>query len=174
MTKEHKILITGTTGAGKTTAIAAVSEVPPISTDVVSTDQSINKEKTTVAFDYGVFSLGDDEYVRIYGTPGQERFSFMWKILAKGALGVIILVDSMRPDPLADVNIYLENFASLISDRACVICLTKANENDVDAVNKLSSFITQKGIICPVVSADIRKKEDVIMLLDLLLTQLYI
>lgn len=172
--KEHKILITGTTGAGKTTAIAAISEVPPISTDVVSRDQSIDKEKTTVAFDYGVFSLGDDECVRIYGTPGQKRFSFMWKILAKGALGVIILVDNTRPDPLADVDIYLENFESLIKERACVICLTKVNEDDKESINKLSSYISEKGIICPIVSADIRRKEDVVLLLDLLLTQLYI
>ena len=83
---EYKILITGTMGAGKTTAIAAISEVPPIMTDVQNNDTSNSKLTTTVGLDYGELSLDGGDKLRIYGTPGQERFAFMWKVLAKGAL----------------------------------------------------------------------------------------
>lgn len=171
---EHKILITGTMGAGKTTAIAAVSEIEPISTDVSNSDKSVDKEKTTVAFDYGQVTIGEDERLRIYGTPGQERFSFMWKVLSKGALGVIILVDATRADPFSDLRIYLKNFDALIKEQSCVVCLTKIDKGNLSTVNEFASFVAQEGIICPVVAADIREKQDVLMLLDLLLTQLYV
>lgn len=174
MIEEYKILITGTMGAGKTTAIAAVSEVPPISTDVVNTDKSVDKERTTVAFDYGIVNINENERLRIYGTPGQERFSFMWKVLAIGALGVIVLVDNTRPDPLKDLSIYLDNFKSLIEERGCVIGISKADPNDTSIVNKFSTFAASQGVICPIVTVDVRVKEDVLMLLDLLLTQLYV
>lgn len=174
MIEEHKILITGTMGAGKTTAIAAVSEVPPISTDVLNTDKSVNKEKTTVAFDYGIVTVSENERLRIYGTPGQQRFSFMWRVLSTGALGVIILVDNTRPAPLEDLSIYLDNFKMLIEERSCVICITKADPDDTDIINQFSAFTATQGVVCPIVTADVRIKEDVLMLLDLLLTQLYV
>lgn len=171
---EHKILITGTVGAGKTTAIAAVSEITPVSTDVTNTDATVDKEKTTVAFDYGQVTIAEGERLRVYGTPGQERFSFMWKVLAKGALGIIILVDNTRPDPFSDLCIYLENFEQLISEKSCVICLTKIDKSNTARVNEFASFIGQRGLVCPVVAVDIREKEDVLMVLDLLFTQLYV
>lgn len=174
MIEEYKILITGTMGAGKTTAIAAVSEVPPISTDVLNSDKSVDKEKTTVAFDYGIVTISENERLRIYGTPGQQRFSFMWRVLSTGALGVIILVDNTRPTPLEDLSIYLENFKTLIEERSCVICITKVDQNETETINKFSSFAASKGVVCPIVTADVRLKDDVLMLLDLLLTQLYV
>lgn len=173
MIKEHKILITGTVGAGKTTAIATVSEVPPICTDVLNTDLSVDKERTTVGFDYGTVTISETERLRIYGTPGQHRFSFMWRILSVSALGVIILVDNTRPDPFSDLSIYLESFKALIKERSCVICITKANPDD-SILDNFSSFAASQGVICPIVMADVRLKKDVLMLLDLLLTQLYV
>jgi len=71
--KEHKIIFTGTMGAGKTTAIAAVSEIPPIVTDVTNNDKSVDKAVTTVGFDYGLLTLENGDRIRLYGTPGQER-----------------------------------------------------------------------------------------------------
>ena len=67
---EHKILFTGTMGAGKTTAIAAVSEIPPMRTDVRNTDDSVSKATTTVGLDYGELTLDNGEKLRLYGTPG--------------------------------------------------------------------------------------------------------
>ena len=113
---EHKILFSGTMGAGKTTAIAAVSEIGPLSTDVRNTDESVAKATTTVGLDYGELTLDNGERLRLYGTPGQPRFAFMWDILARGALGLVILIDNSRPDPLADLDVYLDGYASTESD----------------------------------------------------------
>ena len=76
--REYKIIITGTMGAGKTTAIAAISDVAPITTEAVNSDRSSsNKASTTVALDYGEVALDGGDRVRLYGTPGQVRFKFM-------------------------------------------------------------------------------------------------
>ena len=91
---EYKIVFTGSMGAGKTTAIGAVSETPPIVTDVTNTDASHAKERTTVGLDFGQFTLDNGDRVRMFGTPGQSRFDFLWKILSKNAIGMIILADN--------------------------------------------------------------------------------
>ena len=112
---ELKFIFTGTPGAGKTTAIASISDFPPVSTDMLTTDElSDVKAGTTVAMDFGEFTLASGERVFLYGTPGQERFRHMWEILIKGGLGLIILVDNTRPNPTADLRMYLENFAEFI------------------------------------------------------------
>src|SRR5262245_30126910 len=81
---ELKIVFAGPMGAGKTTAICAISDVPPVSTEVRNTDQRVcAKEATTVALDFGQLRLEDGTVVMLYGTPGQERFSFMWDILCR-------------------------------------------------------------------------------------------
>src|SRR4051794_26290492 len=118
---EYKILLTGTTGAGKTTAIAAISETPPVRTDVRNNDPTFAKATTTVGLDYGELTLDNGDKLRLYGTPGQERFRFMWDILAKGALGLVVLIDNTRPDPLADLAVYLKGFSGLIHEAACVV-----------------------------------------------------
>ena len=74
MAREYVVLAAGPMGAGKTTAIAALSEIPVVSTDAVNTDLARNaKATTTVALDYGEITLGDGDKVRLYGVPGQER-----------------------------------------------------------------------------------------------------
>jgi DNA polymerase III delta prime subunit len=84
-----KLLFAGPTGAGKTTAIAAISDFPPVSTDVAATDEVASmKEATTVAMDYGEITLAEGQKVFLYGTPGQQRFDFMWKICAEVIEGV--------------------------------------------------------------------------------------
>jgi uncharacterized protein len=170
--REHKILITGTMGSGKTTAIAAISEIPPISTDVLNTDKSIAKLQTTVGLDYGEVTLANGEKLRLYGTPGQLRFDFMWKILAKGALGLIILIDNSRPDPLADFSVYIDGFKELMEDTACVVAIGRSEMHASPGLDDFSDVLASKGLVCPIVAADVRKPSEVLVLLDLLLVQI--
>lgn len=169
---EHKILITGAMGAGKTTAIAAVSEIPPISTDVVNTDQEVRKATTTVGLDYGEITLSNGEKLRLYGTPGQERFSFMWPILAKGALGVIILVDNSRPQALADFAIYVEGFRDLIGSGAGVVAVGRTETHASPSIDAYAELLADKNLVCPVIPVDVRQREQVIFVLDLLFAQI--
>lgn len=169
---EHKILFSGTTGAGKTTAIAAVSEIPPLSTDVRNTDAGLAKQMTTVGLDYGEVTLDGGEKLRLYGTPGQKRFDFMWKILAPGSLGLIILIDNRQINPLADLDMYLEGFAQLIKDTACIVAVGRTETHPRPNIEQFATHLASRGVLCPVLPCDVRDNEQVLQLLDLLLLQL--
>jgi signal recognition particle receptor subunit beta len=100
-----KILIAGGFGAGKTTMVGAVSEVEPLNTEEYLTAASVGvddlsgveeKVTTTVALDFGRITIGSALVVYLFGTPGQERFWFMWDDLVHGALGAVVLADTRR------------------------------------------------------------------------------
>ena len=170
--REHTIIITGSVGAGKTTAINAVSEVPPIALDVANNDFGVDKGTTTVDIDYGQLTLDNGDRVRLFGTPSQSRFSFVWQMISKGALGLIILTDNSRPDALADLNLYLDGFAHELSSMPCVIGVGRSSQHEKPSLDRYAAEVHRAGHLFPVVPVDVRKKEDVIMLIDSLLSQL--
>jgi len=170
--REHKIIFTGTMGAGKTTAIAAVSEVTPIVTDVVNNDASVDKALTTVGFDYGQLTLDNGDRLRLFGTPGQARFRFVWQVVARGALGLVILVDNSRPDPLADLKVYLEGFAQELQDLPCVVGVGRSETHPLPDLQAYADAIEAHGYVLPVLPVDVRRKDDVTLLIDVLLSQL--
>ena len=90
-----KLVVSGPVGAGKTTFVQALSQTAVVDTDVAPSED-IGKATTTVAFDYGTLPL-DDLELHLYGTPGQDRFDFMWDVLCEGALGLVMLVGGHRP-----------------------------------------------------------------------------
>jgi small GTP-binding protein len=90
-----KIVISGPLGAGKTTFIRTLSQTEVVDTEAVCTDGS-GKPTTTVALDFGTLQT-EEGTIHLYGTPGQERFSYMWEILCEGASGLILLVSGEDP-----------------------------------------------------------------------------
>jgi len=120
------LLIAGPMGSGKTTAVQSLSEIPVVSTEAHNNDRAqADKLTTTVALDYGEITLSPEHKLRMYGVPGQRRFSFMWKILQERAEGLLLLVHNDAPDPVPTVLEYLEDFQDLIQRGAVAIGVTR-------------------------------------------------
>ena len=104
-TRSVKVMIAGGFGTGKTTMVRSVSDIKPLTTEETLTQASADvdhligvadKTETTVSLDFGKISLNDSLTLYLFGTPGQERFWFLWNGLFKGALGAVVLVDTRR------------------------------------------------------------------------------
>jgi uncharacterized protein len=106
-----KIVVTGPFAAGKTTLILTISEITVLSTERGITDSTrARKAETTVAMDFGRITIDRDLVLYLFGTPGQERFDFMWEILGEGMLGYVVLVDAEREDSLDEAAGILDAF----------------------------------------------------------------
>lgn len=159
---DNKIIFTGPVGAGKTTAIGAISDVPPVTTDAAASDMTLNRKGyTTVALDYGVLMLDDKTKVHLYGTPGQERFDFMWDILSTGGIGLILLLDNSRPNPVKDMQFFLNAFKEMLKEAPVVIGVTKTDLKSTPSTETYAEILEKVGMRPPIFEIDGRNKEDV-------------
>ena len=155
-----KIVVTGPFSAGKTTLIRTISEITVLSTEKDITDSTRSrKAETTVAMDFGRITIDRDLVLYLFGTPGQDRFDFMWEILGEGMLGYILLIDSSREDSLEEAVGILAAFRKM-ARVPFVVALNRAagmdpaDEDRVRAVLELDEDT-------PVVPCDATDRESV-------------
>jgi len=177
--RSFKIVVTGPFDAGKTTLIRTISEIAVVSTerDVSSYDRGVegrrHSGRTTVAMDFGRVALTDDLALHLFGTPGQERFEFMWDILAEGMLGFVLVVDASRPETIADARDQHLHFRGLAEVPLVVAVNKLARGSGTGAA--LTRVRHQLGLPdhVPVVAADARRREEVKAVLVALLRALH-
>ena len=161
---DHKIIITGPVGVGKSTAIRAYSTTTVVDTDVQATDETRQiKKNTTVAMDYGTIILDDETKVHLYGTPGQERFDFMWEILRSGSRGLIILLNAQAEDPAQELRFYPHAFGEIITKVPVVVGVNRAvkDEQTRTMMLGLQQVVRELGVEADVLLVDVRKRKDV-------------
>jgi uncharacterized protein len=124
-----KLVITGAYAAGKSSFIRTISDIEVVATEYATSDphERAVKPETTVALDFGMTAISDVQTLYLFGTPGQERFDFMWEQLSVGCLGYVVLVDSCRPADLEPARRLLERFAAL-TDVPFVVAANKQDD----------------------------------------------
>ncbi|MFF3614626.1 ATP/GTP-binding protein [Streptomyces sp. NPDC002580] len=160
-----KIVVAGGFGAGKTTLVTSVSEITPLQTEALMTRASEDtddltgtpeKLTTTVAMDFGRITLDDDLVLYLFGTPGQQRFWFMWDDLVRGAIGAVVLADTRR---LSDCFPALDYFESC--GLPYVVAVNHFDGSDVFQPEDVREALTVPSHI-PVMIMDARRRISVV------------
>jgi signal recognition particle receptor subunit beta len=157
-----KILIAGGFGVGKTTMVGSISEIRPLRTEEILTDRSVGvdnttgvdgKTSTTVAMDFGRITLPDDLVLYLFGTPGQQRFWFMWDELVLGAVGAVVLADVRRlADCFGAVDYFEDRRTPFMVAVNCFEGAERKDPEDVRIALDLDEDV-------PLVLCDVRSRE---------------
>ncbi|MFJ3788668.1 ATP/GTP-binding protein [Kitasatospora hibisci] len=157
-----KIVVVGGFGVGKTTLVGSVSEIRPLTTEETMTQEGAGvddlagverKTSTTVAMDFGRISISEELVLYVFGTPGQERFWFLWNGLFEGALGAVVLVDTRRLEVSFEVIGRLE-------DRGVpfVVAVNAFPESPAHPVDELRAALDLTPEV-PIITCDARRRE---------------
>lgn len=176
---EWGVLFMGPVGAGKTQAIESISDIEVVNTDVAATDATRQlKTHTTVSMDVGVLHLSDNDKLRLYGAPGQDRFDFMWDILLQQAKGVALILNHASADPLAEMAHYLEAISERVPGNRLPLAIgvTHTDQNPGVSLNVYENYLRQKkiffcGVVPPVIEVDARVASHVRSLLLVMVAQ---
>lgn len=170
--REHKVVILGPMGSGKTTAIQSIVDGKIVSTDVRNTETNPSKETTTVALDYGDLQLPNGDRLRLFGTPGQQRFDFIWASIARGAVGGIILIEAIIDKPSAQLMGYLQTLKNESLNLPVVIGITKADLVNNRELENFKQQLAELGYKLPMITCDARNKASVMALMDALMCEI--
>ncbi len=159
MANIYKLVFAGPVGAGKTTAIQTLSDIEVVRTEAnASDDVRQMKKTTTVAMDYGLMKLASGDQVRLYGTPGQKRFDFMWDILTENALGLVLMLKGNAEDPVSDLRTYVTEFRDFIDKTSLVVGITHTDTGGWQTRQRVSSELLAMGLPPTAMDTDARSR----------------
>ena len=169
-----KLVFVGDMGAGKTTAIRAISDSEPVSSEMpLSEDFGGDKTHTTVALDYSSIELETGELLHVYGVPGQAYLDFMWPMVAEGAMGIVVLVDAARADRVESTTRLLHRFGELAPQACFAVGVTRTDLTDGFALPEFRDALLARGHRLPVLRVDARQPLQVDFLIKALLSYQY-
>ncbi|MDX8376950.1 MAG: GTP-binding protein [Mariprofundales bacterium] len=161
-----KLIVTGPFNAGKSTLIQFLSDRQGAGTEVAASERANIKALTTVGLDFGILDVDETLEVHLFGTPGQARFNFMWKILSKGALGSIFLIDSSDSRSLEEAQKIFTMFKEL-ENMPIVVGASKRDLPDAMPLSELAEYLNLGNV--PILPCDPRDKESAkVLVLSLL------
>lgn len=159
MAEIYKLVFAGPVGSGKTTAIQSLSDIDVVSTEASASDETRElKNTTTVAMDYGLMRLSNGDQVRLYGTPGQKRFDFMWDILTEDALGLVLMIRGNAPDPVGDLRLYVKEFRDFIDSTSLVVGVTHTEEGGWQTRHLVCEELEKMGLPPCAMDTDARSR----------------
>ena len=177
---QHKIIFTGPLGAGKTTAVNVLSDIPTVTTETRVSDATGTPRGTMAPVDYGILKVSDSEQIHLYGTPGQDPgqdpdqdpIESKWDALTDGGIGLVLLLDNARPDPIADMRSYVKAFQSFIDQTKVVIGVTRMDIMPSPSIEDYYKQLWTMGRNAPIFEVDARRRDDIALLVQALLYSL--
>ena len=166
---EWNVTFMGPVGSGKTTAIRTISDIEVVNTDARATDEVARmKSTTTVSMDVGVLMLGDKDKLRLYGTPGQDRFDFMWDILLEQSKGVLLVINHGSENSLTELDHYFTELRArdAIKPLPVVVCISHIDERPDRPLSIYQDYFKSQikmptESVPPILTMDARDKDQV-------------
>ena len=164
MTTQHKIIFAGPMNAGKTTAIASISDV-----NVTKEAAEKTRNNANVAMDYGVMKLGGVDNIHLYGTPDEEQIEFVRDALTEDGIGLVLLLNNTNKNPFEELKFYTDAFAELVSKGKLVIGVNFMSRKPRPCLEDYYTELERLNIKAPIFEVDCRQYNDVSILVQSLL-----
>jgi len=167
---DNKIIFAGPPGVGVTTAIKAISDIPPEIKKKKLVDDKGNT--TTIEMDYGILKLDSGDQIYLYGAPERAKLEHVRETLKQGCIGLVLLINNAEKDPVGTMLQYMEDCQFLVEKKGMAVGLTRYEDSPLPDINDFHIALREKKHNIPVFSVDGHEKNDIITIIRAMLYNL--